>query len=236
MHASLAALIAKPIAHRGLHDGNVSIYENTRSAFVAAIDKGYGIELDVQLSSDGQAIVFHDSTLDRLTALSGPVRERTAADLAQMMIGTSTDGAEPLGDILMLIGGRVPVVVEMKDNGADNALLAKAVTQAIGAYDGPVAVMSFAQDLLRHVQNNGVNCPVGLTAEGVGSKSLAAHVAALDIGIDFVSYHVHALPNAFVSQVRAQGLPVITWTVRTPDDADLTYRHADQITFEGFAP
>ena len=236
MHASLAALIAKPIAHRGLHDGNVAVYENTRSAFLAAIDKGYGIELDVQLSSDGEAIVFHDSTLDRLTALSGPVRDRTAADLAQTAIGTNADGAEPLGDNLALIDGRVPVVVEMKDNGADNAVLAKAVAQAVGAYDGSVAVMSFAQDLLRFVRANGIDCPVGLTAEGVGSKSLAAHSAALDIGIDFVSYHVHALPNPFVSDVRAQGMPVITWTVRTPEDADLTYRHADQITFEGFEP
>ncbi|MEM1377416.1 MAG: glycerophosphodiester phosphodiesterase family protein [Pseudomonadota bacterium] len=236
MHPHLKALIAAPIAHRGLHDGNASVWENTRSAFEAAIIGGYGIELDVQLSADNEAIVFHDLTLDRLTKASGAVRSKSSDALRELPVGNTNDVPEPLSDILDLINGQVAVVVEMKDNGNDNADLAAAVSKAVNAYSGAIAVMSFSQDLLQHIKEIGIHCPIGLTTEGSGTKALEAHNAAYELGISFVSYHVHALPNAFVDDARTRGMPVITWTVRSPKDAELTYKHADQITFEGFTP
>ncbi|MEL6919996.1 MAG: glycerophosphodiester phosphodiesterase family protein [Pseudomonadota bacterium] len=232
----MTRLIERPIAHRGLHDGNVTVYENTRSAFQAAIDKGYGIELDVQLSADHHAIVFHDDKLDRLTSQTGTVYAKTTSQIGQMNVGAGTDVPETLDAILTFINGRAPVVVEMKNNGIHNEALASAVTKCVNAYSGAIAVMSFSKDLLRLVRDMDIACPVGLTAEGSGTKAHDAHREAFDIGMDFVSYHVHALPNGFVREARARRVPVITWTVRNAADAALTYEYADQITFEGFRP
>ena len=234
MHPSLAKMIERPIAHRGLHDGNNAIFENTRGAFQAAIDADYGIELDVQLSRDGDAIVFHDDTLDRLTEMTGPVRSQTTAALASTRIGTGNDTAETLDVVLRYVAGRVPIVVELKENGEGNQRLAQDVSRCVNQYNGAVAVMSFSQNLIALLRAEDVTCPVGLTAEGIGTFSLDDHRTALDLGIDFVSYHVHALPNAFVSDVRALGKPVITWTVRNPDQARHSYAYADQITFESY--
>ncbi|HBM68506.1 MAG TPA: phosphodiesterase, partial [Rhodobacteraceae bacterium] len=83
--------LARPLAHRGLHTDKAGILENSRSAFAAAIEKGYGIELDLQLSADGQAMVFHDDTLDRMTSHQGPVRKHTAKNLERMALKQSDD-------------------------------------------------------------------------------------------------------------------------------------------------
>lgn len=226
-----------PIAHRGLHDGNVQCYENSLSAFEAAIDGGYGIELDVQLSADGAAMVFHDETLDRVTGKTGALAARPADELRTITLGDTADRIPTLAETLAHIAGRAPVVIEMKDNGSRNADLAKAVAADLQDYTGPVAVMSFDQELLSAFKASGSSVPFGLTAEGIGNVAMAKHDKALVLGISFVSYHVKAIPNPFVERVREEfGLPVITWTVRTPEDVEATRHHADQMTFEGFVP
>lgn len=236
MTIDLTFLTARPIAHRGLHDGNRDRWENTLSASDAAIAGNFAIELDVQLSSDGVAMVFHDDQLDRLTEEAGAVADCTAEGLQALSVGGTSDRIPTLALVLDRIAGRVPVVIEMKDNGPRNQALAQAVARDVEGYAGPAAVMSFSQDLLAHFRATGSRVPLGLTAEGIGAPALAAHEAAFDLGIQFVSYHVVALPNAFVEAARARGLPVITWTVRTPDDVARTRTHADQMTFEGFDP
>lgn len=236
MSEDLAFLTARPIAHRGLHDGNDLRWENTLSAFDAAIAGDFAIELDVQLSSDGVAMVFHDDALERLTGQPGAVADRTAQALTALQVGATTDQIPTLAQTLDRIAGRVPVVIEMKDNGPRNQALAQAVARDLDGDGSQVAVMSFSQDILAYFRQTGCNAPLGLTAQGIGTKALAAHEAAFDLGIDFVSYHVAALPNAFVDRARARGLPVITWTVRSPADVVRTKAHADQMTFEGFDP
>lgn len=228
-------LTRRPIAHRGLHDGNRDRFENSLSAFGAAIDHDYAIELDVQLSADGKAIVFHDETLDRLTSERGPVVARSANDLQTFALGGTPDRIPTLAKTLDFVAGRVPVIIEMKDNGDRNASLARAVADDLAGYSGPVAVMSFSHELLSRFRDTGSPAPLGLTAEGIGGPAFAEHEKALALGVAFVSYHVRALPNAFIRRVREElGLPVITWTVRTPDDAETTRTYADQMTFEGF--
>jgi glycerophosphoryl diester phosphodiesterase len=230
-------LVRRPIAHRGLHDGNQSCLENSLSAFEAAIEKDFAIELDVQLSADERAIVFHDETLDRLTAETGPVAARTAEELRAISLGTTSDHIPTLTDTLELVAGRVPIVIEMKDNGERNSRLARAVADDLQHYGGPVAVMSFEHDLLAAFKKTGSAAPFGLTAEGIGTNALAEHDKALDLGISFASYHVKGLPNAFVKRLRGElSMPVITWTVREPADVEATRAHADQMTFEGFDP
>jgi glycerophosphoryl diester phosphodiesterase len=237
MMTAIGFLTARPIAHRGLHDGNVEICENSLPAFNAAIARNFAIELDVQLSSDNEAIVFHDGTLDRLTEETGPVGERTADELKAMKLGKTGARIPTLRDTLEYVAGRVPIIVEMKNNGARNHALALAVAGDLVGYEGPVAVMSFAHSLLAAFHKTGSSAPLGLTAEGIGRISFEKHHEALHHGIGFVSYHVKALPNPFVAHVRGTlGLPVITWTVRTPEDVAATSDYADQMTFEGFDP
>ncbi|GAB4354456.1 MAG: glycerophosphodiester phosphodiesterase [Oricola sp.] len=230
-------LVRRPIAHRGLHDGNKHRFENSRSAFDAAIGGNFGIELDVQLSADGTAMVFHDPTLERLTAEAGALADRTAGELRHVRLGGTQDHIPTLAETLEQIAGRTTVVIEMKDNGARNRELARAVASDLETYDGPAAVMSFSHDLLAAFGETGNDTPLGLTAGGIGEHAMAEHNKALALGISFVSYDVKALPNRFVDHVRkALHLPVITWTVRTPQDVEATRLHADQMTFEDFVP
>lgn len=235
--SSTAFLTRRPIAHRGLHDESAGRTENSPSAFEAACLRDFAIELDVQLSADNVAIVFHDETLDRLTSQTGPLARRTAAELGEIGLANTGDLIPTLAKTLALIDGRVPVVIEIKDNGPRNMALAGAVAADLADYSGPAAVMSFAHDLLSAFRDTGSAVPLGLTAEGIGKPARMEHEKALAHGISFVSYHVKALPNPFVKRVREElGLPVITWTVRTPEDVAVTREYADQMTFEGFDP
>ncbi|WP_306119954.1 MULTISPECIES: glycerophosphodiester phosphodiesterase family protein [unclassified Roseitalea] len=233
---SLSFLTARPIAHRGLHDGNRRRWENTLAAFEAAIAGRFAIELDVQLSADGIAMVFHDDRMDRLTDESGPVAAYSAAHLGDTRVGGTAATIPTLAQVLDHVAGRVPVIIEMKDNDARNAQLAVAVATDLDGYDGAAAVMSFSRPLLGHFARTRSQVPFGLTAAGTGPTALALHERAFALGISFVSYHVRDLPNAFVAKARRRALPVITWTVRTRDELALSRRHADQITFEGFDP
>lgn len=226
-----------PIAHRGLHDGNRERWENTLPAFRAAVDAGFAIELDVQLSSDGAVLVFHDEALERLTGRDGHIHELSAADAATVAIGGTTDTIPTLPQVLELIGGTVPVVIELKGNLGHDSGLVEAVAKALAPYEGDAAIMSFAHWHVRNfaAQAPGVVC--GLTAEGLRSGQMESHFSMLAHGIDFVSYHVDELPNPFVAFVRERlDMPVITWTVREPEQVERTRTHADQMTFEGFRP
>lgn len=226
-----------PIAHRGLHDLNRQRWENTLSAFDAAANADFAIECDVHLSSDGKAIVFHDEKLDRLTGQPGNIHELTAAQAEALRVGGTSDHVPTLAETLRLVGGRVPIVIELKGiPGRDDGLV-KAVADELAGYDGKAAIMSFDHHLIRLFGKDAPGIPAGLTAEGLRDEDLEAHFAMLAYGIDFVSYNVHHLENRFVEFVRGKlGLPVISWTVRSFGDKILSDRHADQITFEGFDP
>ena len=209
------------------------------SAMRAAVEHGYAIELDVQLSGDGVAMVFHDATLDRLTSKTGLVKDFDAEELQCIKLGKTNDTIDTLEDILLEVAGDVPIIIEMKGDGnaMDARALAKGVASDLANYHGEAAVMSFEHDLLEAFAKTGSKRPLGLTAEGISEKAFEKHRQALPFGIQFVSYAVTALPNAFVEEARTiHEMPVITWTVRTPEDVELTYAHADQITFEGFLP
>ncbi|MEM5500828.1 glycerophosphodiester phosphodiesterase family protein [Ahrensia kielensis] len=237
--SDLSFLTRQPIAHRGLHDGNNAVFENSMGAMLGAVEHGYAIELDVQLSNDDRAMVFHDSTLDRVTASQGALKALGASDLAKIKLGGTNDVVNTLEEMLGAVGGKVPVVIEMKGDGnqADATRLANAVADAVQDYDGDIAVMSFEHDLLQAFRDTGSKRPLGLTAMGMTEDALEKHRAALAYGIEFVSFYVKELPNAFVSEIReTHKMPVITWTVCTPEDVELTKQHADQMTFEGFLP
>ena len=111
-------LVARPIAHRGLHDSRAGIFENTLAAAEAAIAGGFAIECDVQDTADGEAVVFHDHTLERLTGGHGSVRERDAAELTALAVAATQDRIPTLEAFLARVAGRVPVIVEIKSRFA----------------------------------------------------------------------------------------------------------------------
>lgn len=228
-------LTQRPIAHRGYHDMNKTRWENTLSAARAAIERNYAIECDVHLSADGVPVVFHDSELERLTGQKGFIYEKTAAEMAAMKIGGTDDHAPTLRELLDVIDGRVPLVIELKGiEGKDNGLV-KAVASVLSGYQGKAAIMSFDHWLVRRFAEDAPGIPGGLTAEGKGIRDLELHFSMLAHPISFVSFSVSDLPNPFISFVREKlAMPVITWTVRDQQARDTTARYADQVTFEGY--
>ena len=233
--ADISWLTRRPIAHRGYHDLNRSRWENTLSAFDAAIERDYAIECDVHLSADGVPVVFHDSVLNRLAGRDGFVHEMTAAELNQLKVGGTDDHIPTLAEMLAKVRGRVPLVIELKGvEGKDTGLVA-AVAQTLEGYRGEAAIMSFDHWLVRRFADDAPGIPAGLTAEKRTIPALEAHFSMLAHPISFVSFGVSDLPNSFVSFVREKlAMPVITWTVRNEEARATTFAHADQMTFEGF--
>lgn len=231
-----AFLKAQPVAHRGYHDMNNTIWENTISAFQRAIDHGYAIECDLQYTADGVPVVFHDDDMQRLCGVEGDIRLKTVGELGLFSIGKTTDRIPSLSQVLRLVKGRVPLVLELKGRQGDDEGFADSVVDILESYDGPVALMSFDHWLLKDLKALESRFPLGLTAESARAEDFAIHEEAMALGLDFISYHYGHLPNPFVTAQREQGRTVITWTVRDEAAADHTFLHADQMTFEGFEP
>lgn len=227
--AALAKLFAAPIAHRGLHAcGGSGLVENSLSAAAAAIAAGYGIECDVQLSRDGEVVVFHDDTLERLTSRFGLVAGEDAATLARTRLAGSDDTIPTLATFLAAIAGRVALVIEIKSDGDRTARLTERVLDALADYDGIAALESFDPAVVLQCRRAGCRRPVGLVgpAEDGTSSSQAALAAS-----DFLSWNIAHLETA-----AAIGPPLSTWTVRSPADADRARRLGAQIVFEGMQP
>ena len=237
MTAELSWLTARPIAHRGLHDGNRACWENTLSAFARAVDKNYSIECDVLVSNDGVPMVLHDADLRRLTGTDGQVHDKTAKQLQAMKIGGTQDHVPSLREMLDLVKGQVPLVIELKgDPGHDQALVGT-VARELDGYKGHAALMSFDHHLLRQCAASAPGLPVGLTAEGLRDQDIEDHFSMLAHGISFASYYIHHMPNRFTSFVREKlNMPLITWTIRDEASLKKTCELADQATFEGFLP
>ncbi len=235
--SDIAWLTERPIAHRGYHDLNRKRWENTLSAFDAAVEKRFAIECDVHLSADGVPMVFHDSVLNRLTGRDGNIYDLTAAELVQLKVGGTSDHVPTLAEMLVRVGGAVPLVIELKGiEGKDDGLVAK-VAELLRNYEGRAAIMSFDHWLVRRFATEAAGIPAGLTAWKKSVSDLEAHFSMLTHGISFTSFNWLDLPNPFVTMLRSKlGMPAITWTVRDQAGRDATLRHADQMTFEGFEP
>jgi glycerophosphoryl diester phosphodiesterase len=230
----MARLAASPFAHRGLH-GRGRI-ENSRAAFRAALAKGHGIELDVQASADGHAIVFHDYELDRLTEETGRIDERTAAELAQVKLRGSDETIPALPEILALIGSRVPLLIEVKAPDGNVVPLCLSVRRALEGYRGAVGVMSFNPEVGRWFARHAPRITRGLVVTEKDKKSLRGWLerrwSLWRARPHFLAYDVRDFPSRFARSVRRRGLPVFTWTVRNARDAKLGRSNADQIIFE----
>ena len=147
--SDIAWIIERPIAHRGYHDLNKTRWENTLSAFAAAVEKNYAIECDVHLSSDGVPVILHDNDLKRLTGSEGFVWQRNAAELTSLKVGGTGDHVPTLAEMLSLVAGRVPLVIELKGIPGHDAGLVASVARQLRKYSGKAAIMSFDHWLIR---------------------------------------------------------------------------------------
>lgn len=244
--------LRRPLAHRGLHALKDGRPENSLAAFRAAIEHGYGIELDLQLSSDGVAMSFHDYQLERLTGEHGFVRELTRAQLVGLTLTGSQEHVPDLDQVLELVAGRTALLIELKDQ--DGALgpsnlgaLEASVADSLRGYDGPVALMSFnphtVAELARVCPDHArglVTCafdPVEwpfLTPEGREPLRRMEGFAPADAS--FISHDVRDLEAPAVAAIKEAGHPVLCWTVRTAMAEARARRIAANITFEGYLP
>jgi len=232
--SELERLGAVPFAHRGLHGG--ALVENSGAAIAAAMAAGYGVELDVQLSRDGEAMVFHDYELDRLTTGKGPVAARTAAELQAIRFGIGADGMPRLSEALARIAGRAPLLIEVKSPERRVERLCAAVARALTGYEGPFGVMSFNPEVGAWFARNAPQMLRGLVVTESGRRGLRGRIerplALWRSRADFLAYDIRDLPSRFAGAARRRGLPVYTWTVRSEADRDRAAAYADQIIFE----
>ncbi len=244
-----AWLTARPIAHRGLHDRARGVIENTPSAAAAAAVAGFGIEVDLQLSSDGEAMVHHDDELGRLTEGHGRLVDLTAAQLRDVPFRDTADRMMTLADLCALVAGRVPLVLEVKSRFDGDRRLVTRMAQVLAAYDGPAAAMSFDPDQVIALREILPSRPRGIVAQrsyDVGDWPLLS--AAQRRGMlqlrhgfqtqpHFVAYWIEQLPAPAPWLARHLfGCALLTWTVRTPGQRARAAKYADQMIFEGFVP
>lgn len=237
-------IATQPIAHRGLHDGNVTIPENSLAACAAAIDAGYPIELDVRLLADGTAVVFHDTDLERMTGEPGAVSHCDRAQIASLRLLDTAEPIPRLETVLEFVGGRVPLLIEIKSEG-DVGPLEAAVLAAISGYAGAVAVQSFNPYSLGYFRKLAPAIPRGQLAGDFREvrlltalqKFLLRNLCLSGIsGPHFIAYDLRALPGLAPTLARrAFNLPLLAWTVRDPSDLAIACQQADNIIFETLA-
>jgi len=243
------AFLTTPIAHRGYHNRADGRVENAPAAIRAAIAAGYAIEIDLQISADGVPMVFHDETLDRLTAERGPLNARTAADLGRIPLRDTTDTIPTLADILTLTAGRTPLLIEVKDQtdamAPSDGRLEAATAAALRAYPGPVALMSFNPHCVAHLARLAPDLPRGLITSAYDPadwhplppetcarlREIADYHATES---SFISHEARDLSRPRVATLKASGAAVLCWTIRSAEAEAEARRVAQNITFEGY--
>jgi glycerophosphoryl diester phosphodiesterase len=244
MHRPLPKwIVQRPIAHRGLHSAAAGIPENSIAAFEAAAAAGYPAELDVRVTRDGFAVVFHDAALGRLTGGSGEVATVDSNQLQRLRLMGTDEPVPLLVDVLEAVAGRVPLLIEIKNEGAVGGV-ESATLDALAAYDGAAAVQSFHPQTLVWFARHAPERPRGLLSgdfresemDGEERERLRNLEYAGVADPDFIGYDVRCLPHNAVGRLRGAGTPVLGWTVRSAAQAHAARRHCDNIIFEGFAP
>ncbi len=243
--------LTMPIAHRGLHDLGLGRPENSISAVNAAIDAGYGVEIDIQCSRDGQAMVFHDYDLGRLTAEKGSIHQRNASELSQIKLKGSDETIPTLARILNIIAGKAPLLLEIKDQdgamGPNIGQLENAIAADLKDYRGDIAVMSFNPHSMAMMSGLLPGVPRGLVTgsfkevnwgllPGNVRENLRAIPDYEKVGASFISHRIDDLKRERVGELKAIGISILCWTVKDETSEETARAVADNITFEGYMP
>ncbi len=210
--------------------------ENSAGAVAKAVAQGCGVEIDVQLSRDGEAMVFHDYELDRLTGERGAVAERTAEQLREVRLNVCGEAMPRLPEALAVIGGRVPLLIEVKSPHRRVERLCAAVAAAVAGYRGPMGIMSFNPQVGSWFARHAPDVLRGLVVTEGGRRGLRGRLerplALWRARADFLAFDIRDLPSRFAGAARRRGLPVYTWTVRGEEERARAAAYADQIIFE----
>ncbi|MDP5308320.1 glycerophosphodiester phosphodiesterase family protein [Paracoccus spongiarum] len=241
------AFLRLPIAHRGLHGPGVP--ENSLAAAQAAIEAGHGIELDIQPAAGGVPMVFHDYDLARLAGDQAYIADLDPETLAEKRLSGSDEAIPTLAAFLRLVAGRVPLLVEIKDQdgrlGAGIGELHRHVADQLRSYEGPVAVMSFNPHVVAALHALMPDLPVGLTSCGFPpedwpmldepTRARLADLADFESsGACFVSHDKGDLANPRIAALKAAGVPILCWTVRSAAEEARARQLADNITYENY--
>ena len=242
-------LTARPVAHRGLHDEARGIIENMPGAAAAAVAGNFAIECDIQLTADGEAMVHHDDALGRLTEGSGALLGKTAAELRAIRFKATPERMMSLADLCALVAGRVPLVIEVKSHFDGDRKLVARMAEVLKPYRGPAVGMSFDPDQVMGLREVMPQLPRGIIAETTydaadwpeaspAQRQGMLHLRhAFRTRPHFVAYWIDELPAAAPWIARnIFRLPLLTWTVRNPEQRAKAARYADQIIFEDFRP
>lgn len=240
-------LVAKPIAHRGLHNEAKGLVENCESSFAAAIQNSFSIETDVELSKDGEAMVFHDDDVDRVLDAKGAVKSFTCAELKKMSYRQGRERIQTLGELVEQINGKTTLVVEIKSLWDDDFTLTDRALKVLARYKGPYVVMSFDPDLIARAAATYPDVIRGITADRVIDPYYDMLPITKRLSMQnywhlpftrphFVSFDFSQLPFQPITQFRAAGHPILTWTIHSDEQASFARRYCDQITFENFIP
>lgn len=233
-------LVETPVAHRGLHDKKAP--ENSLAAFKNAIEKGYNIELDVQMLSDGTVVVFHDEALSRMTGNDGYLKFLTKEDLKMLTLKGSKETIPTLEDVLEFVAGRTPIIIEIKNTSKVGELEQK-VIDLLKNYKGEYAVCAFNPFVLSYFKEHAPKILRGQLSgkfKGVKlgfMKKLALRAMWMTKKqnlADFIMYEASALPCLYVRRFR--NLPLLAWTVKSQQEYLRVVKYSDNVIFEGFEP
>ena len=227
-------------AHRGLHGPLTGHIENSLLAFQAANKLGHGFELDVLLSKDNKAMVFHDVSLKRLTGKSGNIQDLTAEQLSKITLTGSNDVILSLKEVLLNIDPNYPILVEIKGDQRQWDNIAQAVFNDIKDYSGPIAIMSFYPAIVAWFQTHAPHILRGLVATSLNDGEMPAEffsettqISFIDsLKVDFIAYDIKALPNDVTEYCQDNNTPVLTWTVRTDELRQKALAYTDNSIYE----
>ena len=245
-HPGLEALRGWNYAHRGLHTQECP--ENSMAAFRAALDRGYGIELDVHLLADGQLAVIHDSDLKRVTGRDGKVEELTAPQLDAYYLAGTRQTIPLLSQVLELYQGKAPLIVELKTAGNNSAALCEAVCKLLDGYKGSFCIESFDPRCVLWLKKHRPDIIRGQLAENflkdkeenapwIWRFLLTHQLLNFILRPDFVAYKFADRKNLGNFLVRRLwGVQGVSWTLRKKEDFEVAVKEGDLPIFEGFIP
>ena len=244
-HPGMENIKGHNYAHRGLHDEQKP--ENSMAAFKAALDKGYGIELDVHLTKDGELAVIHDHELDRCTGCPGKVEDMTLAQLQEYTLNGTGEKIPAFSQVLQLYEGKAPLIIELKVADNNYAQLTDRVMAQLQDYSGVYCLESFDPSCLKHLKQNYPQVTRGqLTENYWGSKAPIPWYIKIAMTIqlgnflyqpDFVAYRFEDRKNLGNFLVRKLWkIPGVAWTLKTKQEYDLAVSEGWTPIFEGFEP
>ena len=231
-------------AHRGLHNNEKGIPENSLAAFAATVKAGYGVELDVQFTADKQIVVFHDNNLLRMCGINKRVDEFTYAELKEFRLLNTDQNIPLLSEVLEVLNG-VTLLCEFKTMRAyTDTSLCEATLPLLEGYKGAVCIESFNPFMVRWFRKNAPHYIRGILSKdfekGEVAQSLRFPLSSLLTNWlcrpDFIAYQHSDYSQPFFRLCRLFKPLTIAWTVQSPSEAVQTKKHFDTVIFEGYLP